>query len=141
MADPISIIGLLAIGAHSANKLCTLAQSIREAPREIQDISEDSRSICDILATLEDFLEENRDSELPIEITRSLHVPLENTCKAADKLAERLKPFSRAEGESKTSKLVAGLKWSFVQKDVKQLGEQLNQGKTTLNVTLAVVNV
>ena len=141
MADPISIIGLLATGAHSANKLCALAQSIREAPREIQDISEDSRSICDILATLKEFLEENRDSELPIEITRSLHVPLENTCKAADKLVERLKPFSRGEGESKTSKLMAGLKWTFVQKDVKQLGEQLNQGKMTLNVTLAVVNV
>ena len=141
MADPISIIGLLAVGAHSANKLCALAQSIREAPREIQDISEDSRSICDVLATLKEFLEENKESELPIEITRSLHVPLENTCKAADKLVDRLKPFSRGEGESKTSKLVAGLKWSFVQKDVKQLGEQLNQGKTTLNVTLAVVNV
>ena len=141
MADPISIIGLLAIGAHSANKLCALAQSVREAPREIQDISEDSRSICDTLATLKEFLEKNRDTEFSIEITQSLHVSLENTCKAADKLVERLKPFSRGEGESKTSKLVAGLKWTFVQKDVKQLGEQLNQGKTTLNASLAVVNL
>lgn len=141
MADPISIIGLLAIGAHSANKLCALAQSIREAPQEIQNILVDSRSICDILATLKEFLEGNRDSELPIEITQSLHVPLENTCKAADKLIDRLKPFSRGEGESKTSKWVAGVRWSFSQKDVKQLGEQLNKGKSTLNVTLAVVNL
>ena len=141
MADPISIIGLLAIGAHSANKLCALAQSIREAPREIQSISDDSRSICDILATLKEFVEKNRDSELPIEITQSLHVPLENTCKAADKLIDRLEPFSRGEGESKRSKWVDGLRWSFSQKDVKQLGEQLSNGKTTLNVTLAVVNL
>lgn len=141
MADPISIIGLLAIGAHSANKLCALAQSIREASPEIQDIAEDSRSICHILATLKEFLEENRDSELPIEITRSLHIPLENTFKAADKLVDRLKPFSRGEGESKRSKLVTGIRWSFSQKDVKQLGEQLNKGKLTLNVTLAVVNL
>ena len=141
MADPISIVSLLAIGAHSANKLCALVQGIREAPREVQNILEDSRSICDILATLKKFLKENRDSELPIEITQSLHVPLVNTCKAADKLIDRLKPLSKGEGESKTSKWVAGVKWSFSQKDVKQLGEQLSNGKSTLSVTLAVVNV
>ncbi len=141
MADPISIVSLLAIGAHSANKLCALVQGIREAPREVQNILDDSRSICDILATLKEFLEENRDSELPIEITQSLHVPLENTCKAADKLIDRLKPLSKGEGESKTSKWVAGVRWSFSQKDVKQLGEQLSNGKSTLSVTLAVVNV
>ena len=141
MADPISIVSLLAIGAHSANKLCALVQGIREAPREVQNILEDSTSICDILATLQKFLEENRDSELPIEITQSLHVPLVNTCKAADKLIDRLKPLSKGEGESKTSKWVAGVRWSFSQKDVKQLGEQLSNGKSTLSVTLAVVNV
>ena len=141
MADPISIVSLLAIGAHSANKLCALVQGIREAPREVQNILDDSRSICDILATLKEFLEENRDSELPIEITQSLHVPLENTCKAADKLIDRLKPLSKGEGESKASKWVAGVRWSFSQKDVKQLGEQLSNGKSTLSVTLAVVNV
>ena len=110
MADPISIISLLAIGAHSANKLCTLAQSIREAPQEVQNISDDSRSICDILATLKEFLGENSDSELPIEITQSLHVPLENTCKAAEILIDRLKPFSKGHGESKTSKWMAGFR-------------------------------
>lgn len=141
MADPISIVSLLAIGAHSAKKLCALVQGIREAPREVQNILEDSTSICDILATLQKFLEENRDSELPIEITQSLHVPLVNTCKAADKLIDRLKPLSKGEGESKTSKWVAGVRWSFSQKDVKQLGEQLSNGKSTLSVTLAVVNV
>ena len=141
MADPISIISLLAIAAHSTNKLCDLAQSIREAPREVQSILEDSRSICDILATLKEFLEEKKGSELPIEITQSLHVPLENTCKAVDKLVDQLEPFSKGEGESKTARLVARVRWPFSQKDVKQLGEQLSNGKTTLNVTLAVVNL
>ena len=141
MADPLSIISFLAIGAHSANKLCALARSIREAPREVRTISDDSRSICDILATLKKFLEEKSDSDLPIEITQSLHVPLENTCKAADKLIDRLKPLSKGEAESKKSKWMAGVKWSFSQKDVKQLGEQLSNGKSTLSVTLAVVNL
>ncbi len=141
MADPISIISLLAIGAHSANKLCTLVEGIREAPREVRAILDDSRSICDILATLNEFLEENKDSQLPIEITQSLHVPLENTYKAADKLIDKLKPLAKEEGESKTSKWVAGVRWSFSQKDVKQLGEQLSNGKSTLSVTLAVVNM
>ena len=141
MADPASIIGLLAIGVHSANKLRTLVEGIREAPREIQNISDDSRSICDILCTLNEFLEENRDSELPTEITQSLHVPLENTCRAADKLVDKIKPLAKEEGESKTSKWVAGVRWSFSQKDVKQLGEHLSNGKSTLSMTLAVVNV
>ena len=141
MADPISIISLLAIGAHSANKLCTLVEGIREAPREVRSILDDSRSICDILATLNEFLEKNKDSQLPIEITQSLHIPLENTYKAADKLIDKLKPLAKEEGESKTSKWVAGVRWSFSQKDVKQLGEQLSNGKSTLRLTLAVVNM
>jgi len=141
MVDPVSIVSLLAIGAHSANKLLTVLEGIRDAPREIQNISDNSRSICDILCTLREFLEENSDSQLPTEITQSVHVPLENTCRAADKLVDKIKPLVREEGESKTSKWVAGVRWSFSQKDVKQLGEQLSNGKSTLSMTLAVVNV
>ena len=141
MVDPVSIVSLLAIGAHSASKLLTVLEGIRDAPREIQNISDNSRSICDILCTLSEYLEENRDSQLPTEITQSLHVPLENTCRAADKLVDKIKPLVREEGESKTSKWVAGVRWSFSQKDVKQLGEQLSNGKSTLSMTLAVVNM
>lgn len=141
MAEPVSIISLLAIGAHSANRLFTLVEGIRESPQEIRKISDDSRSICDILCTLNEFLQENKDSELPTEVTQSLHVPLESTYRAADKLVDKIKPLAKEEGESKTSKWVAGLRWSFSQKDVKQLGEQLSNGKSTLSMTLAVVNM
>jgi hypothetical protein len=141
MADPISIISLIAIGAHSANKLCTLTEGIREAPHEIQKISDDSRSISEILGTLNDFLKESEGSDLPDEITKSLHVPLDNTCRAANKLADKIKPLAKEEGDSKRSKWVAGVRWSFSQKDVKQLAEQLSNGKSTLSMTLAVVNV
>ena len=141
MADPISVISLLAIGAHSARKLCSLIEGIRDAPRDIQNISDDSKSICDILCTLNEFLEENKASELPTEITQSLHVPLENTCRAADKLVDKIRPLAKEDDESKRSKWVAGVRWSLSQKDVKQLGEQLSNGKSTLSMTLAVVNV
>lgn len=141
MVDPVSIVSLLAIGIHSANKLLTLVEGIREAPREIQNIAEDSRSICDILSTLNEFLEENRGSQLPTEITLSLHVPLVNTSRAADELVDKIKPFVKEKSESKTSKWVAGIRWSFSQKNVKQLGEQLSNGKSTLSMTLAVVNM
>jgi len=141
MAEPVSIISLLAIGAHSVNRLFTLVEGIRESPQEIRKISDDSRSICDILCTLNEFLQENKDSELPTEVTQSLYVPLENTYRAADKLVDKIKPLAKEEGESKTSKWVAGLRWSFSQKDVKQLGEQLSNGKSTLSMTLAVVNM
>lgn len=141
MVDPVSIVSLLAIGLHSANKLLALVEGIRDAPREIQNISEDSRSICDILSTLNEFLEENRESQLPTEITLSLHVPLANTSRAADELVDKIKPFVKEKSESKTSKWVAGIRWSFSQKNVKQLGEQLSNGKSTLSMTLAVVNM
>lgn len=141
MVDPVSIVSLLAIGLHSANKLLTLVEGVRDAPREIQNISNQSRSICDILSTLNEYLEENRDSQLPTEITQSLHIPLANTCRAADELVDKIKPFVKEKSESKTSRWVAGMRWSFSQEDVKQLGEQLSNGKSTLSMTLAVVNV
>lgn len=141
MADPVSVISLLAIGAHSARKLSSLIESIRNAPQDIQNISDDAKAICGILCTLNEFLEGSKASELPTEITQSLHVPLKNTCSAADKLVDRIRPLAKEEDESKTSKWVAGVKWSFSQKDVKQLGEQLSNGKSTLSMTLAVVNV
>ena len=141
MVDPVSVVSLLAIGLHSAHRLLTLVEDIQDAPREIQSISDDSASICDILYTLNGFLEANRDSQLPTEITQSLHVPLANTRTAADKLVDKIKPLVKDKGQSKTSKWMAGVRWSFSQKDVKQLGEQLSNGKSTLNMTLAVVNV
>ena len=110
MVGPVSIVSLLSIGSHSTNKLFTLVEGVRDAPREIQNISDDSRSICDIQYSLNGFLEENRDSQLSIEITQSLHIHLANTRKAADELVDKIKPLVKEKGESKTSKWVAGIR-------------------------------
>ena len=139
MADPFSIISLVVIGLQSANKLYTLVDGIRDSPREIQNVSADSRSICDILNTLKGFLEEKKDLELPPEIKQSLQIALENTRGAVDEVINKIKPFVTVKGELKKSRWT-GIKWSYCQKDVKQLGEQLRDGKSTLNLTLAVVN-
>lgn len=140
MVDPISIISAVAIGLHATNKLHNLVKGIQDSPREIQNVTADSRSICDILDALKRFLDENQDSELPSEIIQSLHIPLENTRWVAEELVGKIKPFVTESGELKKSKWV-GIKWSYYQKDVKQLGAQLSNGKSTLNMTLAVVNV
>ncbi len=140
MADPISIISAVAVGLHAVNKLYDLVYGIRDSPREIQDVSVDSKSICDILDALKRFLEENKDSQLPSEIIESLHIPLENTRRVAEELVDKIRPFVSEKGELKKSKW-GGIKWSYYQKDVKQLGAQLRNGKSTLNMTLAVVNV
>ena len=140
MADPISILSATAIGLHATNKLYGLVEGIRDAPREIQSVLADSRSICDILDALRRFLEENNDSELPSEIIQSLHIPLENTRWVADELVDKISPFVTEKGELKKSKWI-GVKWSYYQKDVKQLGAQLSNGKSTLNMVLTVVNV
>jgi Fungal N-terminal domain of STAND proteins len=140
MADPVSIVSAVAIGLHACNKLFDLVEGIRDSPREIQNILADSRSICDILDALKRFLEEDKDSELPSEIVQSLCIPLENTRWVVEELASKIKPFVTERGELNKSKWV-GIKWSYYQKDVKQLGAQLSNGKSTLNMTLAVVNV
>jgi Fungal N-terminal domain of STAND proteins len=140
MADPISIISAIAIGLHACNKLFDLVEGIRDSPREIQNVLADSRSICDILDALRRFLEENKDSELPSEIIQSLYIPLENTRWVVEELVGKIKPFVTERGELKRSKWT-GFKWSYNQKDVKQLGAQLSNGKSTLNMTLAVINV
>ena len=103
-------------------------------------VSADAMSICEILDTLKEFLEGNKDSDLPKEIVQSLHIPLENTRCAVEDLVDEIKPFVNQKGELKKSKLDA-IEWSYYQKDIKQLGVQPSNGKSTLNMTLAVVNV
>ena len=139
MTDPISAISAVAIALHAAKKVFNLVEGIRDSPREIQTVSTDSKCICDTLETLKCFLGDSN-SDIPTEILRSLHIPLNNTRAVLEALLVKLKPFVTSKGELKTSKLGA-IRWSFYQKDVKQLGEQLSNGKSTLNMTLAVVNV
>ena len=140
MVDPISILSAIAIGLHSINKLYDLVESIRDSPREIQNVSADSRSICETLEALGRFLKDEKDSDLPSEIIQSLHIPLDNTRWAADGLIDTIKPFVSEKGELRKAKWM-GMKWSYYQKDIKQLGAQLCNAKSTLNMTLAVVNV
>ena len=139
MTDPISVISAVAITLHAAKKVFNLVEGIRDSRREIQTVSTDSKCICDTLDTLKRFLEDSH-GDLPSEILRSLHIPLNNTQAVLEALLVKLKPFVTSKGELKTSKL-GGLRWSFYQKEVKQLGEQLSNGKSTLNMTLAVVSV
>ncbi len=139
MTDPISALSAVAIALHAANKVYNLVEGIRDAPREIQTVSTDSKCICDTLDTLKRFLEDSK-GDLPTEILQSLHIPLDHTRAVLEALLVKLKPFVTSKGELKTSKLGA-MRWSFYQKDVQQLGEQLSNRKSTLNMALAVVSV
>ena len=140
MADPISILSAVAVGLHTVNKLSVLVEGIRDAPREVQHVSADSKAIRDILDTLKRFLEDNKDSELPPEIIQSLYIPIENTRRSVQELIGKIKPFVTEKGEFKKS-VLRGIKWSYYQKDVKELAVQLNNCKSTLSMTLAVVNM
>ena len=139
MTDPIAAISAIAIALHAANKLSSLVEGIRDSPREIKTISSDSKCICDTLNALKRFLEDSKD-ELPTEISQSLHISLDETRVVLEALHVKLKPFVTDKGELKISKLGA-IRWSFYQKDVKKLGEQLSNDKSTLNLALAVVSV
>ena len=140
MVDPISIISAVAIALHAANKLFDTVGGLREAPREIRNVAADSKTICDILDTLKGYLEQHGESGLPVEIIQSLRIPLENTRWTVEELASKLKPFVSGQGEVRKSTWI-GIRWSFCQKDVRQLGLQLSNGKSTLSMTLVVVNV
>ena len=140
LADPIPIISAIAIGLHSINKLHDLVESIKDSPQEIQNVSTDCRSICDTLEALGRFLKDDKYSELPSEIIQSLRIPLDNTRWAADGLIDTINSFVTEKGELRKAKWV-GIKWSYYQKDIKQLGAQLCNAKSTLKMTLAVVNV
>jgi hypothetical protein len=105
-----------------------------ETPREIPNVSADSKSICDILDRLKRFFEESKDSELASELTQSLHILLENTCCVAEELVGRTKPFVTEKGHLKKSKW-GGIKCYYYE-DVEQLGTQLSNGKSTLKMIL-----
>ena len=138
MTDPISIVSLVAIVIKASKVLCQLIDDTKNAPREVLEVSQDSRATYEILGKLEGFLQHNDKDPVPSELFRSLQIPLDNTHEVLTDLAKKLKPYIKSSGNAKQSKWV-GFKWAVNQREVRSLKESLVNGKSTLSMTLAVV--
>ncbi|KAL9044129.1 MAG: hypothetical protein Q9214_002710 [Letrouitia sp. 1 TL-2023] len=93
MADPFSITSVVALGLQSINQLLALINDFRDAPRAIQQISEESRSILNVLSGLDQFIYKNGESQIFGEDRESLKAPLNLTRSTANQLAHKIMPL------------------------------------------------
>lgn len=103
--DPLSILagvlGVTAITAESAKRLCELLDAVRSAPNEIKNISRDTQAFYSILFSLESSL---RDAEVTAVIARdenltalvgNLEGPLKNCRSVLGQLMVKIQGFVR----------------------------------------------
>ena len=103
--DPLSILagvlGVTAITAESAKRLCELLDTIRTAPEEIKNISRDTQAFYSILFSLESSL---RDAEVTAVIAKdealtalvgNLEEPLKSCTKVLGQLMVKMQGFVR----------------------------------------------
>ena len=140
MADAISIISLVAITVQASKQLYELIDAAKHAPNEVQDISKDSKATYEILGLLEGFLQNNEKDTVPMELLRSLQIPLDNMVKVLQEMVKKLKPYIKLSGDAKASKWV-GFRWALSQTDVKLLRDKLINGKATLNMLLGAITM
>lgn len=131
MADPISIISLVAITLQGSRVIYELIERVKDAPQSIKELQNDSVVIRHLLQQLNESLDEG--VKLVSHVEDALRAPLDDTHMALEDLKSLVEPFV----STKNPKL-KGLEWAFKQKDVNDLKKKLKKSQGTLAMALAI---
>ncbi len=146
MTDPVSltfgVIGTAGVALHSARRTKEFIDGIRGAPRSVNVLSNDLRSLENVLETLEGLLK-NRDivdGGGPAQVIPLLRAPLDNCISTLEELRIKVKPFTKPSGDAKTSKW-RGFTWTFREKDITDVRTVLMSYKSSLDIAVSVANL
>ena len=100
MADPISIISLVAVAAHTGNKTKQLVESIKGAPDSVSRLSGDLEAIKTPLQDLRKLSEDVHgfDAATRTEITRSLKPAVSSCRQTVSEFDNIIGPYVRSDG-------------------------------------------
>ena len=131
MADPISVVSLIAIALHSSKKVYQLIEKIKDAPRHVQETFEDSLIVRDHLAQLKENF--NDEKEIVLGPENALRASLENTNVTLKSLEETIRPFVGTKNST-----WKGLEWALKQKEINELRKKLKASQAALAMALAI---
>jgi Fungal N-terminal domain of STAND proteins len=146
MTDPVSltfgVIGTLAVALHAVRRAKDLAENIEGAPRSINDIAVDLRTLANVLENLESELRAApyHDAGVKVRIVRLLEEPLKNCGEVADVITTKLGPFIRR-GPDGRQKKWRGLMWFYREKEFSDLAALLASYKSSLEIALGAANL
>lgn len=141
--DPLSIsasaISFVAFALHSARRVKEFIDSIQGAPRAVKAISDDVHALCDVLERFAVTVNKTPTSA-QASLVDPLRKPLENCENALENLSIRIKPFTKPTGDGKSSKW-RNITWTFREKDINNLRNELMAYKTSLDLALSIANL
>lgn len=149
MADPISIIsGLTTVVAtvwSLGKQLCDLIEGMKNAPRNIENITGELKGLHVVLGVLHGLLPQldaNKNNPDLVPIFEVLQSNLDDCCHDLQDLFEKLAQYSNPSGETNVKKRSwAAFRWQFKEKEIKELRDHLAAYKMTVNVALATANL
>ncbi|KAL8747506.1 MAG: hypothetical protein Q9190_000635 [Brigantiaea leucoxantha] len=141
--DPLSVLAsVLAVAgatAQTAKSLYELVDGVRHAPDEIVALSKDTHAFYNIVFSLETSLRDRKISKMvgeeqPLTIlVGNLEEPLKNCSAALGRLMVKIQSVVRPLDGERFRMSSNELKWYFMKKEIKELTDQVERTKATLN--------
>jgi ABC-type transporter Mla subunit MlaD len=124
--DPLSIAASIAALIHVAHKITESVQAIRDAPRLIRTVANETEVLASIFSQLEKFLPAAQDDEM-----RQLKALLQRMKALLVELEKELDGIA-----SESPGLLDRMKWTTREADVNQILADLLQQKASLTIML-----
>ena len=146
--DPISIaasvIAIVGAATTTYKEISTFVDTIKNGPKEVEDIRKNAGNINNIILNLRDALEERKIRDvLSVDHLAQKHVkdlegPLVCTKTTLERVAGKLHEHFRPSGDGKEYKL--RFQWWKAKEDFQKLLEQLRQDQETLSLSMVGLN-
>jgi hypothetical protein len=131
-----SIVGIIASAVQAARVLSDFAIEVRDAPADAIAIGQDAQALESILATLEKWL---LTGAIKPAAGASLAGALNTCLQTTKQLSEVIKPYTKPV-RSRSRLTWRSLKWTLGKQEVRELRERWQQSKSTLTISLAIIN-
>ena len=146
--DPFSIaasvIAILGAATTTYKEISSFVDTIKNGPKEVEDIRKNAGNINNIILNLSDALKERKIRDvLSVDHLAQKHVkdlegPLVSTKTTLERVAEKLHEHFRPLGDGKEYKL--RFQWWKAKEDFQRLLEQLRQDQETLSLSMVGLN-
>ena len=139
--DPLSIItgttGTVSFAIASATMLNNFINSILDAPADIAAIARDVDALSKILNTLQGWLE--KDVIRP-SAARSLSESLNACVTSMNQLRLAIQPYTKVNPSNRAILKWRSFGWTFKKQEIRDLRDKLQHGKTTLSISISIIN-
>lgn len=131
-----SVVGIIASAVQSARVLADFAIEVRDAPADAIAIAQDAQALSTILATLQKWL---LTGAIKPAAAVSLTGALNSCLMTTNQLSEVIEPYTKTI-RNRSRLTWRSLKWTLNKQEVRELRERWQQSKTTLTVSLSIIN-